>query len=145
MDGHEMNKVESAIKKFRADPENERLFLEAQAELRLTEQMTELRLQAGLTQKELAQRLAVSQAYVAKLEGGAYDKCGIGTLRGIALALGFEIDFTAMFVRQHRGYAATRSDVPTITLRASSSTDRSIAANVIDFQAAQRQKVAAVG
>ena len=140
-----MNKVETAIRKFRANPENERLFLEAQAEIRLAEQMTELRLQAGLTQKELAQRLSVSQAYVAKLEGGAYDKCGIGTLRGIALALGFEVDFGAMFVRKHRGYAATTTHIPTITLDASGSPDRFIADNVIDFQAAQKQKIAAVG
>lgn len=97
-----MNKVDEAIKRFRERPKHDHLFLEAQAELRLSEKMLRLRLDAGFTQKGLADRLNVSQAHIAKLEGGSYEKCGIGSLRSIALALGHDIDFDAMFTRRHR-------------------------------------------
>ena len=95
-----MNKVEQAIRRFRSTPRNETMFLEAEAELQLSEKMIDLRLAAGLTQKQLAERLGISQAYVAKLESGGYDKAGIGTLRGIALALGHDLAFDSMFVPQ---------------------------------------------
>lgn len=140
-----MNKVEQAIKKFRADQGNERLFLEAQAEIRLSEKMTQLRLEAGLTQKELAERLDVSQAYVAKMECGGYDKCGIGTLRGIAVALGYDIAFDTMFIRQHRGYASMDQTARPIILHAPDHTSHSLSKKVIDFQSALKERVAAVG
>jgi transcriptional regulator with XRE-family HTH domain len=140
-----VNKVEEAIKRFRSNRENGRLFLEAQAEVRLSEKMTDLRLQAGLTQRDLAGRLNVSQAYVAKLENGGYDKCGVGTLRGIALALGFEIAFDAMFVPHSHGYAPTSSQSRTVILHASNHSTHPISRKVIDFQAARRDREAAVG
>lgn len=66
-------------------------------ELDLCDRMVELREAANLTQKQLAEKLNFSQGYVAKLENGAYDRCGIGTLRTFALALGFDIDLAQLF------------------------------------------------
>ena len=139
-----MNKVEQAIRKFRADRANERLFLEAQAEIRLSEKMTKIRLEAGLTQRELADRLSVSQAYIAKMECGGYDKCGVGTLRRIAVALGYDIAFDAMFVRQHRGYASMDQAERPIILHASDHARHTLADKIIDFQS-RKERVAAVG
>jgi len=59
--------------------------------------MVELRENAGLTQTALAETLGFTQGYIAKLENGAYDRCGIGTLRTFALALGYDIDLENLF------------------------------------------------
>lgn len=67
-------------------------------ELELCERMIELREDAGLTQAALAETLGFTQGYVAKLENGAYDRCGIGTLRTFALALGYDLDIDNLFV-----------------------------------------------
>lgn len=67
-------------------------------ELELCERMVELREDAGLTQAALAENLGFTQGYVAKLENGAYDRCGIGTLRTFALALGYDLDIDNLFV-----------------------------------------------
>jgi transcriptional regulator with XRE-family HTH domain len=67
-------------------------------ELELCERMIELREDAGLTQSALAQKLGYTQGYVAKLENGAYDRSGIGTLRTFALALGYDLDLDNLFV-----------------------------------------------
>jgi transcriptional regulator with XRE-family HTH domain len=66
-------------------------------ELELCERMVELREDAGFTQAELAERLGFTQGYVAKLENGAYDRCGVGTLRTFALALGYDLDLKHLF------------------------------------------------
>lgn len=92
-----MNKLDELIHDFRADPERETLFQESEAELALAERMTDMRLDAGLTQIELAGRLGKTQAYVAKMEAGGYDRCGIGTLQTFARALGHRLDVAAMF------------------------------------------------
>jgi transcriptional regulator with XRE-family HTH domain len=69
----------------------------ADLELELCDRMVDLRKRAGLTQRQLADRLGFSQAYIAKLENGAYDSCGIGTLRTFARALGHDINIDALF------------------------------------------------
>ena len=93
-----MNKLDELIRDFRSDPEQDELFRQSEAELALADRMTEMRLDAGLTQAELAERLGKTQAYVAKMEAGGYDRCGIGTLQTFARALGHQLDATAMFV-----------------------------------------------
>jgi len=93
-----MNNLDELIRDFRSDPEQDKLFRESEAELALAARMTEMRLDAGLTQAELAERLGKTQAYVAKMEAGGYDRCGIGTLQAFARALGHQLDATAMFV-----------------------------------------------
>ncbi len=133
-----MNKIEKAIQQFRSDPEHARLFDEALAEVTLSERMADLRLIAKLTQKELADRLNVSQAYIAKLETGGYDRCGIGHLRTIALACGHELRIDAMFEPNGRGYAAL-AVLPRITSPARE------ASKVINFTAFAREREHAVG
>jgi transcriptional regulator with XRE-family HTH domain len=52
------------------DPESAKFFGEAQAKSSFAITLANARLKAGLTQKELAEKVGVSQAYIAKLEGG---------------------------------------------------------------------------
>lgn len=89
--------VLDTINEYSRDPHN-RESLETHAiEIELCDLMIEMRRQAGLTQEDLARRVGFSQAYIAKLENGAYDRAGIGTLRRFALALGHDINIGAMF------------------------------------------------
>lgn len=71
-----------------ADPEFRRLYEEEAAKKSLWLQLVEARQEAGLTQAELASRLGVSQAQVARVEKRGYDSYTLGTLRRYVAALG---------------------------------------------------------
>lgn len=83
---------EEAYREFRdqflADPENRRLYEEESTKLDLWLQLVEARQAAGLTQQELANRLGVSQAQVARIEKRGYDAYTLNTLRRYVRALG---------------------------------------------------------
>lgn len=99
MPAHRALSAEEMSALFRRDPENERLYRESEIKLDLAERMTEMRRAAGLSQQELADRVGRKQPFVARLELGAYDRCGLGTLRTFARAMGFDIDSSRMFVQ----------------------------------------------
>ncbi|GAC1391418.1 MAG: helix-turn-helix transcriptional regulator [Ktedonobacteraceae bacterium] len=61
---------------------------EIAAEQDLWLQLVETRLDAGLTQAELAERMGVSQAQVARIEKSGYDSYTLKTLRRHVQALG---------------------------------------------------------
>ncbi len=103
-----MNELDRVIDEFRRDPERDALFLESQVEIDLCERMTSMRLDARLTQVELAKRLGKTQAYVAKMESGGYDRCGIGTLRTFARAMGSDLAVSTMFVANDVDQTGTR-------------------------------------
>jgi DNA-binding XRE family transcriptional regulator len=73
---------------FFADPENRRIYEEEAAKKELWLQLVEARMSAGLTQQELAKRLGVSQAQVARIEKRGYDAYTLNTLRRYVDALG---------------------------------------------------------
>lgn len=50
-----------------------------------------LRRKRGLTQKELAKRLRVTQQYISKLENGNIDGLTIGKLKKLAKVLGIDV------------------------------------------------------
>ncbi|MGH7737510.1 MAG: helix-turn-helix domain-containing protein [Candidatus Tyrphobacter sp.] len=89
--------VLDTIREYRESPEHAESIRTAEIELDLCDKMTELRNDAGLTQAQLAEDTGVTQGYIAKLENGAYDRCGIGTLRRFALALGYDVDLEHLF------------------------------------------------
>ena len=82
--------------RFFADPENRRIYEEEAAKKELWLQLVEARQAAGLTQVELAKRLGVSQAQVARIEKRGYDAYTLTTLRRYveALGSGFELEVT---------------------------------------------------
>jgi DNA-binding XRE family transcriptional regulator len=71
-----------------ADPEFHRVYEEEAAKKELWLQLVEARMSAGLTQEELAKRLGVSQAQVARIEKRGYDAYTLNTLRRYIHALG---------------------------------------------------------
>jgi transcriptional regulator with XRE-family HTH domain len=94
---------------FRRDPDNDRLFHESEARLDLSEKMTEMRHGAGLSQQELANRVGRKQPFIARLEKGAYDRCGLSTLRTFARAMGHDLSVAAMFVQGTAAYFSGKS------------------------------------
>jgi DNA-binding XRE family transcriptional regulator len=77
-----------------ADPEFARVYKEESEKKELWLQLVEARQQAGLTQAELATRLGVSQAQIARLERRGYDAYTLSSLRRYVDALGggFELE-----------------------------------------------------
>jgi DNA-binding XRE family transcriptional regulator len=73
---------------LRADPEYQKVYEEEAAKIALWLQLVEARLAAGLTQKQVAERLGVSQAQVARIEKEDYDTYTLTTLRKYVAALG---------------------------------------------------------
>jgi transcriptional regulator with XRE-family HTH domain len=71
-----------------ADPEFARLYEEESKKKELWLQLVEARQAAGLTQVEVAQRMGVSQAQVARIEKRGYDAYTLRTLRRYLQALG---------------------------------------------------------
>ncbi|MBC8325440.1 MAG: helix-turn-helix transcriptional regulator [Verrucomicrobia subdivision 3 bacterium] len=57
-------------------------------------QLAELRRQAGLSQKELAERLNTSQQQISRLESPAYEGHSLSMLRKVAEALDVELQVT---------------------------------------------------
>lgn len=71
-----------------ADPEFRAIYEEEAAKKELWLQLVEARLDTGLTQTEMAERLGVSQAQVARIEKSGYDAYTLTTLRKYVQALG---------------------------------------------------------
>src|ERR1700731_578198 len=71
-----------------ADPEFRRIYEEEAGKKELWLQLVEARQQAGLTQKQLAERLGVTQAQVARIEKRGYDAYTLTSLRKYVEALG---------------------------------------------------------
>lgn len=83
-----------------ADPEFRRIYEEEAAKKELWLQLVEARQQAGLTQKQLAERLGVTQAQVARIEKRGYDAYTLTSLRRYVAALGNDFSLTVE-VRHH--------------------------------------------
>jgi DNA-binding XRE family transcriptional regulator len=71
-----------------ATPEGRAIYAEESAKMDLWLQLVEARQAAGLTQAELAERLGVSRAHVARIEKRGYDAHSLNTLRRYVAALG---------------------------------------------------------
>ncbi|MEP7288451.1 MAG: XRE family transcriptional regulator [Chloroflexota bacterium] len=70
------------------DPAFRAIYEEEAAKSELWLQLVEARQKAGLTQQQMAQRLGVSQAQVARIEKRGYDAYTLTTLRRYITALG---------------------------------------------------------
>jgi DNA-binding XRE family transcriptional regulator len=81
---------------LRKDPEYQAIYEEEAAKSKLWLQLVEARQAAGLTQQEVAKRLGVSQAQVARIEKRGYDAYTLNTLRRYVQALGegFSLEVT---------------------------------------------------
>jgi transcriptional regulator with XRE-family HTH domain len=84
-----------------ADPEFRAVYDEEAAKKDMWLQLVEARQAVGLTQAELAARLGVSQAQVARIEKRGYDAYTLSTLRRYVQALG--ADFTLQVAVRRAG------------------------------------------
>jgi ribosome-binding protein aMBF1 (putative translation factor) len=74
-------------------------------------EILEARMRAGLTQKELADRVGMHQSAIARLEDADYDGHSLKTLQRIASALGKRVQVS--FVEQcATGHVASVQDLP---------------------------------
>lgn len=83
-------------------PERNALYEEIAVKSDLWLQLVEARQEAGLTQRQLAKRLGVSQAQVARIEKRGYESYTLNSLRRYVQALGE--DFTLEVRVQHRSH-----------------------------------------
>jgi transcriptional regulator with XRE-family HTH domain len=70
------------------DPELKKEFEDLYEEFTLAKEIIRLRLNAKMTQKELARCIGTSQPAIARLESGNYKNLSLSFLRRIAKALG---------------------------------------------------------
>ncbi len=79
-----------------ADPEFRAVYEAEASKKDLWLQLVEARRAAGLTQKQMAERLGISQAQVARIEKRGYDAYTLNTLRRYIMALGegFSLEVT---------------------------------------------------
>src|SRR5579863_4028122 len=77
-------------------PENRAMYEEEAAKKQIWLQLVEARQASGLTQKQVAERLGVSQAQVARLEKQGYDSYTLRSLQRYLEALGgdYRLDVT---------------------------------------------------
>ncbi|HEX5417127.1 MAG TPA: helix-turn-helix domain-containing protein [Chloroflexota bacterium] len=87
--------------KLLSTEEGRQVYEEEAAKSELWLQLVEARIAAGLTQAELAKRLGVSQAQVARIEKRGYDAYTLNTLRRYVKALGEGFDLEVN-VKQRR-------------------------------------------
>ena len=93
-------------KRLWSDPEFGAIYEEEAAKSELWLQLVEARQTAGLTQADLAERLGVSQAQVARIEKKGYDAYTLNTLRRYVSALGSGYTLEVK-IRQQPHQAAT--------------------------------------
>lgn len=91
---------------FLADPDNRAVYEEEAAKGGLWLQLVEARQAAGLTQQEVARRLGVSQARVARIEKRGYDAYTLNTLRRYVKALGADFQLEVRVLHEPQGVTA---------------------------------------
>lgn len=89
-------------RKIASDAELKRMVEENLAEMRLEQELATLREKLGITQRELATRMGVTQPAVAKLESGRAKNLELRTLCRWATALGGHLEITVRADRRRR-------------------------------------------
>ncbi len=92
---------------FLADPEHRRIYEEEAAKKDLWWQMVDARQELGLTQEQMAQRLGVSQAQVARIEKRGYEAHTLSTLRRYVMALGDDYELVVAVRKRMSPESAT--------------------------------------
>ena len=66
--------------------------------LRIVKHIIDYRIKKGLTQKQLAQKIGVTQQHISKIENGEFSS--ISTLEDVLLYIGYTVKIEAMPLRQ---------------------------------------------
>lgn len=102
---------EEEVARRMADPEYVAIYDEEAAKKELWLQLVEARQAAGLTQEQMAKRLGVSQAQVARIEKRGYDAYTLTSLRKYVQALGEGFTLEVKVKRQAEPQEEIRSTV----------------------------------
>ena len=84
-------KTKSWVDEKLKDPKFRKGFLEEFEKLSIGEQLVRLRLQAGLTQVQVAKRIGTTASAISRYENAEYDRYEIQTLRKIVEACGGQL------------------------------------------------------
>lgn len=90
------------------DPEMAALVEEERADAEVAQRIRELRVQAGLSQRELAKRVGTSASVICRLEAADYSGHSLAMLRRIARALDKQVEIRFVARRRVRVSPATR-------------------------------------
>jgi len=85
-----MTKIAELKKRLMSNPEFRAEYQKADAEFAVIEALVKARMNAGLTQTELARRIGTTQSAIARLEGGGTSP-SLATLRRYAEATGTKL------------------------------------------------------
>ena len=80
--------IDEYLEKELKDPEFKEEYDALEEEFTIAREVIALRIQANLTQKQLAERVGTSQPAIARLESGNYRNVSLSFLRRVAEALG---------------------------------------------------------
>ena len=76
------------LKKKLKDKDFKKEYDALEEEFEVAKEIIQLRIKAGLTQRELAERAHTSQAAISRLESGAYQNVSLSFLRRVGASLG---------------------------------------------------------
>jgi predicted transcriptional regulator len=80
--------LDDYVQKERKDPDFKTEYDALEEEFTIAQEVIALRLEAHMTQKQLAERVGTSQPAIARLESGNYKNLSLAFLRRVARALG---------------------------------------------------------
>ena len=83
-------------------PEMERLLEIERVNADVGQKIYDLRKKAGLTQKQLADKIGTSQSVISELEDASYEGNSLEMLTGVFLALGRRMNISIVSPRTHR-------------------------------------------
>ncbi|MDP2585680.1 MAG: helix-turn-helix transcriptional regulator [Candidatus Curtissbacteria bacterium] len=88
-----MENFDDILKKALKDPEFKKEYDALEVEFSIIEQVIRRRLQEGLTQKQLAERVGTKQSAIARLEGGSTNP-SVAFLQKVSKALGSKLQIS---------------------------------------------------
>ena len=95
------------------DPARREALEEARAAADVAQQIHDLRVAAGLTQRELADRVGTTQSVISRLEGADYEGHSLAMVRRVAAALNYRVRLQYVPIEEGGPIEGTReNDAP---------------------------------
>jgi ribosome-binding protein aMBF1 (putative translation factor) len=91
------------------DPEMEEMIKETSLNAELAQLIYDARTRAGLTQKQLAERIGTKQSVIARLEDADYEGHSLSMLQKIATALNRRLEVQLVAITPGQDYTEPRS------------------------------------
>lgn len=93
-----LKKVDEHLKEKLKDPYFKELYELEEQKLKIVKRIIEYRLKKGLNQKQLAERVGVTQQYISKIENGEFSS--VATLEKVLLFIGYTVKMQAIPLSQ---------------------------------------------